>query len=244
MLSDKNGSGKKNRLGKYLLYATGEIILVVIGIFIALQLNIRKENNILFQKQQKHLLLIRGEMANNLNSLETEDEALTEIMSNTRRLIDLMATEQQIEEINEEDLSGLLIDAISRQLKINHQNGALTELISSGGLKDVENDSVRSILASWEGKLKIVRSQEQSLYKYLDKLNDLAVELGSYRTLFEDIEFTEDLDIRNSAKQKSNKPLLRSIEFENTILSYLAISYTLHNRNYDSFRVELNSLIR
>ena len=34
---------RKNKLNKYLLYAVGEIILVVIGILIALQINNRNE---------------------------------------------------------------------------------------------------------------------------------------------------------------------------------------------------------
>ncbi len=36
---------KENRVSKYLLYATGEIILVVIGILIALQINNSNETN-------------------------------------------------------------------------------------------------------------------------------------------------------------------------------------------------------
>ena len=35
---------KENKASKYLLYAIGEIFLVVIGILIALQLNTNKEN--------------------------------------------------------------------------------------------------------------------------------------------------------------------------------------------------------
>lgn len=34
---------KENRVTRYLVYAVGEILLVVIGILIALQLNIQKE---------------------------------------------------------------------------------------------------------------------------------------------------------------------------------------------------------
>ena len=36
---------KENRIGKYLLYAAGEVLLVVIGILIALQLNLMAENH-------------------------------------------------------------------------------------------------------------------------------------------------------------------------------------------------------
>jgi hypothetical protein len=46
---------KENKFSKYLLYAIGEIVLVVIGILIALQINISNENQKL-KKQERHYL--------------------------------------------------------------------------------------------------------------------------------------------------------------------------------------------
>ena len=47
----------QNRAGRYLLYALGEILLVVIGILIALQLNIREET---LEKKQATEQLLKG----------------------------------------------------------------------------------------------------------------------------------------------------------------------------------------
>ena len=61
----------ENKFSKYLLYAIGEIILVVIGILIALQLNIWKEN-----KQNKNIErdYLNGILANlERDILELED---------------------------------------------------------------------------------------------------------------------------------------------------------------------------
>jgi len=41
----------ENKFSKYLLYAIGEIVLVVIGILIALQLNTQKEENHLAEQE-------------------------------------------------------------------------------------------------------------------------------------------------------------------------------------------------
>ena len=49
----------KNKLSKYLLYAVGEIVLVVICILIALQINTWKEEHILQEKERLYLLEIR-----------------------------------------------------------------------------------------------------------------------------------------------------------------------------------------
>ena len=49
----------ENKFSKYLLYAIGEIVLVVIGILIALQVNNRNISRINIEKQNKTLDLIQ-----------------------------------------------------------------------------------------------------------------------------------------------------------------------------------------
>tara|TARA_R110000765_G_scaffold106213_4_gene196556 strand:+ start:5705 stop:5917 length:213 start_codon:yes stop_codon:yes gene_type:complete len=51
---------------KYFKYALGEIVLVVIGILIALYLNIQQEAYTIQKQQENYLGQIRGEMINNL----------------------------------------------------------------------------------------------------------------------------------------------------------------------------------
>ena len=60
----------KNKTGKYFKYAIGEIVLVVIGILIALQINnwneVRKTNN----KEQVLLIALRQEFNQNQIALQ------------------------------------------------------------------------------------------------------------------------------------------------------------------------------
>ena len=53
---------EKNKTGKYFKYAIGEIVLVVIGILIALQINNWNENRILFKKEQHYLNEIKANL--------------------------------------------------------------------------------------------------------------------------------------------------------------------------------------
>ncbi len=58
---------EKNKTGKYLKYAIGEIILVVIGILIALQINNINNNNKQRRKvEQQYLLSLQTEFKTNL----------------------------------------------------------------------------------------------------------------------------------------------------------------------------------
>ena len=56
--------------GKYLRYAVGEIVLVVIGILIALQVNNWNEYRKEKVEEKKILLSLHNEISNNLESLQ------------------------------------------------------------------------------------------------------------------------------------------------------------------------------
>ncbi|WP_296317133.1 DUF6090 family protein, partial [Winogradskyella sp. UBA3174] len=60
----------ENKINKYVLYAIGEIVLVVIGILIALQLNTWKENNTNRQVETTYLKGILNNLDQDINSLK------------------------------------------------------------------------------------------------------------------------------------------------------------------------------
>jgi len=60
----------ENRFSKYILYATGEIILVVIGILIALQFNNLNEERKLNNKAKNYLQALNIEIENNIFSID------------------------------------------------------------------------------------------------------------------------------------------------------------------------------
>ena len=59
----------ENKFSKYMLYAIGEIILVVIGILIALQINNWNEGRKDRAKEQELLAQLRSEYQSNLDQL-------------------------------------------------------------------------------------------------------------------------------------------------------------------------------
>ncbi|MCO4822170.1 MAG: hypothetical protein KC469_08885, partial [Flavobacteriaceae bacterium] len=65
---------EKNKTGKYFKYAIGEIILVVIGILIALQINNWNENKKLVVKEMKIVKEIKYELEVSLKDLTDDIE--------------------------------------------------------------------------------------------------------------------------------------------------------------------------
>jgi sensor domain CHASE-containing protein len=60
----------ENRVGRYLAYALGEILLVVIGILIALQVNTWNEDRVQRSREVKYLKNIRLDLEKDLASLD------------------------------------------------------------------------------------------------------------------------------------------------------------------------------
>ena len=72
---------------KYLRYATGEVILVVIGILIALQVNNWNEYRQEKVEEKKILLSLHNEISNNLESLQVVIEEKNKIIDVNQYII-------------------------------------------------------------------------------------------------------------------------------------------------------------
>ena len=66
----------ENRFSKYLLYAVGEIILVVIGILIALQINNWNEDRKMRQSERQILLSLSDDFMANLSTIDSSIAAI------------------------------------------------------------------------------------------------------------------------------------------------------------------------
>ena len=234
----------KSSYSKYLLYAIGEITLVVIGILIALALNNKKDISDRQEKQKSHLVLIKEELENNLLILKEEDEVLNYILNNLRDLINLSESKHSIDTISEVNLSETLFLPLSRAIDVRYENGAFNEFVISSGLKDLRNDSIKTMLRSWEKKLNVIDLQETVVKKFLDKAVTFVEINGSYKTIYDNIGESENyLEIKNSSTTDSNKHLLDSKQFQNILLEYLGVATQLYKRSYPRFKNDADLLI-
>lgn len=230
----------ENKFSKYLLYAIGEVLLVVIGILIALQLNNLNEEKSIHKKQEKHLRLVKIEMLSNLNELKKIDEIRLSIIEAERKIIHFIG----LDVISEKELSNLLRIITYNDLIIPIENGALNELISSGGLNDIKNDSIRRILASWEGRNTFLNSQETQLADTRNTIISILNKTGSLRTLIDDQGRADALNIDLPESFVSNKNMLKNTIFENAILHHMLLANYLGNVNYPKIEGEILLLIK
>ncbi|WP_455169909.1 DUF6090 family protein [Aegicerativicinus sediminis] len=149
-----------SKISKYLLYAIGEIILVVIGILIALQVNNWNEREKELKHEHNILLNLKTELQDNLNVLQ---------LSITKRNQQLGATNLLLNSIRNssgkndtEKLDSLI--GLSRYLpNFEARSGVIEEIINSGKLNLLENEELRKILSNWSGDLEDLRRKEDGL---------------------------------------------------------------------------------
>jgi hypothetical protein len=130
----------ENKTGKYLKYAIGEIILVVIGILIALQINNWNET----QKANQKQILILTELLNSINNnLRTYEIGLEPRLKLKKSGIDSLHA-SIIENKGIEDSIFIKFFKMSKQdVYFRFDNGPF-EALKSSGLDLIRNDSLRT----------------------------------------------------------------------------------------------------
>lgn len=231
----------QNKFTKYLIYAIGEIFLVVIGILIALQVNNYNEQRKTNVKESKYLVSIKNELLNNLEVVKTENTLLNSSLKAQKRLMSLINT--KIDTISEKELSKILGSSMNRDIKLKYQDGTFKELLYSGGLIAISNDSIKNRITSWEGRMIIVTGQEEGVFMVRGKIADYIMEFGDLKNLFDDIGASEYIKMTKSIRKIGNKTLLKSKKFENYLALYIILGETL-KQEYENLENDINDLLQ
>jgi len=171
---DENKSASP--VGRYLLYAIGEIVLVVIGILIALQINNQNEAAKSTDKELKYLKNIEVEVSNDSISLEKSwfqnKPKKIEYLNLARRFImGSYIPEDTLLFINKVSFGG-----INSRASFQGTSRAYQELVSTGNLSLISNDNIRNrIVDYYAGKAFIKEYIENIRSDYASYVNSLKV---------------------------------------------------------------------
>jgi hypothetical protein len=135
-----------NRPLKYARYAIGEIVLVVIGILIALQINTWNEERKVKIEEQKILKDLRVEIASNIKLLEGVTEYHQLGLKHALILQDYMWYPEKLSEISGDSILRLTFNLVG---KIYYpEKGILNSALTSGQINSIENKNLKYLLAS------------------------------------------------------------------------------------------------
>ena len=226
----------------YLRYAVGEILLVVVGILIALQVNNWNEERKLKLSEKKVLLSFYNEVSNNLNSLKTSIDEKKTIIKINKEILNKTSPNSNWD-------SDVKIDSLMYYFTVSgwiyvSDNGVLNELVNSGQLNNIENNKIKSLIASLPQQINQI-TEEDRLYRddlhqyflpFLGK-NYRLRNITSYRELYA----YNKSDLGNSKHELNDRKIINSLEFEN-MLTIQAIWIKFSIEMCENLRIKYLSL--
>lgn len=147
-----------NTTRRYLKYALGEIVLVVIGILLALQINTWKTNS---NNQKQEIVVLnelKGEYLGKLKELEEKVALRDAMIKGCHSILKAIDTKQYN---LEQDSLYYHLGIITITPTYDASNSVTEELINSGNLYLIKNKELRKQLLDWPSTLAKMVEEEQ-----------------------------------------------------------------------------------
>lgn len=153
---------RRSRAGKYLLYAIGEIILVVIGILIALQINNWNGRRLQKEDERKSYLTIKNQVSDDRKELVSV-KAFNKYYSAAYEFGNRIITEQDRSKV---DSLAMVAMALSQYSDFHRSGNIYETLVNSGDIKLLKNTVIPSKM-----------QQLEMTYNFANKLEDIHWEI-------------------------------------------------------------------
>ncbi len=170
---------EKNKTGKYFKYAIGEIILVVIGILIALQINTWNENRKVNNLKQNYYVQILVDLKNDktyaqktikfLDSLQTQYSTYNQIFTKPNQSFDYILQNITQLEIN--------------SLRIRFKSTTIESLIDNGEMKLMDTELRNNLTDYNSSKEHILEVYSENSSLALDILKTTSIDGGAVMVL-------------------------------------------------------------
>jgi hypothetical protein len=235
----------ENKTGKYFKYAIGEIVLVVIGILIALQINNLNENRKDRIKEQEVLIQLQEEYQSNLLQLENKIALRNDIIQAATQTIEYMDNPVNVNR----DSVMAKISVITNTPTFDPINN---DLISSGNIRLIKNKELKKRLTQWSTYIIQLGEIEQ---EYVDNYRNVYLPYiiksgigrdldngywqlqNNFNFLIDKKDIEDKPNIGNSPKVLDLDNMLNDKELEGILSNAVYINYisnleskSLHNR--------------
>ena len=155
----------ENNFSKYLLYAIGEIVLVVIGILIALQINNWNQRRLEHNKEQIYLTNIKRDLQLQLQLIEAQLEREESYINETLPILDSYYKHR---EIIVDSTFTLYLSKVTERRTFIKTDPTYTDLISSGNIDILKDIAFKNKLIEYYQNLARIEKITQSNNIYLN----------------------------------------------------------------------------
>ena len=228
---------------RYFKYAIGEILLVMVGILLALQVNNWNEQRKQNKLELNYLLALKDEFQYNLKDLERVIALNDRNMENAQKLAKY--TGPGAPKITDVDFSKLIFKVLTTEVQYRPGSGVINEIINSGKLSIFRNQELKKALASLDGILLKVRFQEKE--EHGKERNDLISMLKSDSVSIRKMVFEasgEAFGLNQGNFTDSNLHLLQSKKFDNYLSGFIYTSGFLGINYYNKLKEQIENVIQ
>ena len=207
---------------KYLLYAVGEILLVMIGILLALQVNNWNEERLRTADEMEVLQNVKTDFQDaiqELNYLNNLRASMNEIIDDFVR--DGVYPDERYMESELDSLFAILMFAPT----FNNQSGSLDVLLNSGRINLVQDDSLRAMLLNWPGLVQdMVEGEVDQVEFQYNRYTPKIIEYISLNKVYRKFKMnsmgnkTIEIYKRQTRTDSDYNGLFRDPEFENILV--------------------------
>jgi len=236
----------ENKFSKYLIYAIGEIVLVVIGILLALQINNSNQSRKTEALEKSVLTDLLNELNSNISQLENSIYNKEGVLSAGRLLLEHSGPDA-IWELKM-NFDSILFNVIVSGWKFFPETGVVTDILSSGKLNIIQNDSLRYMISSLPADMKTMNEEDDTyrldLHGYFLPFFSRNYSL---RNIVQDRGlFGRNMDSGLSTFHIDPKYLLRNRELEGVLTIqniWINTAIAMYNSQMDKYKIMLR-LIR
>jgi len=233
-------ASRAGRFSKYLLYAIGEVLLVVIGILIALQIDNWNEERKLRREEQTLLRQLKEEYQTNLEQLDSKIANRLVLINSSKDLLGYF-----------DDPAAANRDSVIS--KLGNLNLTLSfdpidnDLIASGRINIIQNQQLKTLLTKWSTDVIQVQEVEtiyinQQHYNNQPILNRLGVGRAMTQALFDKVDelptfllnrnnFSVD-DVKESRLEPDLPAILNNREVEGLVSNSILINELVNSESY------------
>ncbi len=181
----------ENKFSKYLIYAIGEIILVVIGILIALGINNWNQNIQKNEQEKVYYCKIKEDLETDKNNIKASIESLNERKSTAKRVLANLYAGVN----NKSDIMKDYLPAI-RSYNFVPSKLAIQDITSSGKLENLKKTNLKALIlkhyTEMEFALNTINFNRIDVSQYVYRYENLA-DFGLHQTPLYKDEFGVEL---------------------------------------------------
>ena len=191
----------EDKTGKYFKYALGEILLVMIGILLALQVNNWNERQKDITQEQVILKQLKADYKANLLQLENKIEMRRKLINESLNILEITANGLII---SEDSLSNIFATFFMDPTFDPIEN----DVVNSGSINLIRNDSLKLMLSHWTSDIAAYKESEIIQHDhYISEIIPYMKEVGIMRNVNHVFWEAQELRMGFLDKGKNDKTL-------------------------------------